>query len=155
MRVAQAPVAIGEETLRQWVRQHQVTWEASPLREMVDGGSLQVVGYEVRLYGLVPSQSESPEAEDCRGTYERLRAIATATLPEDGGHTRCEVVRFDSSLHMRPDSEWRPEIELTIRLTHRRAYANPPDALEKRAAAAIEDRLRNLGAQPGRWTNPR
>lgn len=152
MRAVEAPVAASEETLKQWVRQHQVTWEVSPQREMVDGASLRVVGYEVRLYGLVPSETGSPGCEECVGTYERLRAIAMASLPADGGHTRCEVERFDSSLHMRPDSEWRPEIELTIHLTHRRAYASPPDALEKEATEAIQDRLKRLGAQPGRWT---
>lgn len=155
MRAVHETVAVTEETLKEWVRQHQVTWEVSAEREMVDGGSLQVVGYEVRLYGLVPTEGGSPGGEDCVATFDRLHAIAVASVPQDGGHTRCEVERFDSSLHMRPDSEWRPEIELTIRLTHRRAYSTPPDASDKRVANAIEERLRRLGAQPGRWTKAR
>jgi hypothetical protein len=152
MRAAMEPAAVGEETLMQWVRQHQVTWEVSPQREMIDGGSLQVVGYEVRVYGLVPCEGDTPGGADCRATYERVRAIAQAALPADGGNTRCQVESFDSSLHMRPDSEWRPEVEVSIHLTHRRAYAVPPDASEKRVAQAIETRLKQLGAQPGRWT---
>lgn len=152
MRATMEPAAVTGDTLKQWVRQYKLTWEVSPQREMVDGGALQVVGYEVRLYGLVPAEGGSPDGEEVRLTYERLRAIAQAVLPAPGGHTRCEVERFDSSLHMRPDSEWRPEVEVTIHLSHRRSYATPPDAAEKRVADAIQEALRQLGAQPGRWT---
>jgi hypothetical protein len=155
MRATIEPVAAGEDTLKQWVRDYQVTWEASPQREMVDGGAVQVVGYEVRLYGLVPAEGGSPDGEVCRVTYEHVRAIAQAVLPAAGGHTRCEVEGFDSSLHMRPDSEWRPEVEVRIHLSHRRAYATPPDAAEKRAVDAIQEALKRLGAQPGRWTRAR
>lgn len=141
-----------EATLRQWVRQHQVTWEAAPRREMVDGGSLTEVGYEVRLYGRVRVDTETPGGTECAATYERLRAIASASLPASGGHTRCEIERFDSSLHMRPDGDWWPEVELRIQLTHPGAHAHPLDDREKECAERIQAALRRLGAQPGRWS---
>ncbi|HET8646781.1 MAG TPA: hypothetical protein VFO85_14900 [Vicinamibacteria bacterium] len=148
---ALAATSASESTLKDWVRQHRVTWEAAPRREMVDGACTRVVGYQVRLYGRVAADGATPAGENCVATYEHLRAIARAALPADAGHTRCEIERFDSALHMRPGGDWQPEIELTIQLMHSGACERPLDDSERAATSAIEARLKVLGAQPGRW----
>jgi hypothetical protein len=66
----------------------------------------------------------------------------------------CGIEGFDSSLHARPDGDWQPEVELTIRLTHAGAYRNPGDAVEKQAALSIQAALKRLGAHAGKWPRP-
>jgi hypothetical protein len=144
---AVAPALDAEATLRDWVRQQHVTWEAEPRRVMVDDGSLSVVGYDVHLYGRV-GEALTPGDQECGAAYTRLRAIATAALDGVTGHPMCEIEGFDSSLHMEPEGDWKPEVELTIQLTHSRAYVDPGDAGEKLAAAAIEAALQRLGVRP-------
>jgi hypothetical protein len=146
MPAAGAPVLVADATLRDWVRQYHVTWEVEPRREMVDGGSLSVVGYDVRLYGLVGGDAPTPGDKECGAAYARLRAIATAALAAVAGQPMCEIEGFDSSLHMEPEGNWKPAVELTINLTHTRAYVDPADAGEKQAAASIQAALERLGA---------
>jgi hypothetical protein len=131
--------------LRDWVRLHHVTWNAEPRRVMVDDGSLSVVGYDVRLYGRV-GEDVTPAQKECGDAYSRLRAIATAALATVEDLPMHEIEGFDSSLHMEPEGDWKPEVELTIQLTHTRAYLEPGDADERRAAAAIQAALEALGA---------
>lgn len=142
-----ATAVLGPDAMLQdWVRQYHVTWEAQPRREMVDDGPLSVVGYDVRLYGRVGGDALTPGDKECGAAYARLRAIATAALAAVAGRPMCEIEGFDSSLHMEPEGDWKPEVELTIHLTHTRAYLDPADAGEKQAAAAIEAALERLGA---------
>ena len=141
------------ETLRHWVRQHKVTWELSPRHEMVDGLP-RIVGYDLRLYGSDPRRAmTSPGASECIEIYDRLRSIGLSVVPAEQRPTVCTVESFDSSLHMRPESAWEPEVEVTIEVTHRSGYLGPLDACEKRCAEEIQESLRRLGAQPGRWAD--
>jgi hypothetical protein len=146
MPAAAAPVLVPEATLREWVRTHHVTWKAEPRREMVDDRALSVVGYDVRLYGRVADDAVTPDARECGAVYGRLRAIASAALVTVAGLPMCEIEGFDSMLHMEPEGDWKPEVELTIGLTHSGAYLDAEDAGEKRAAASIEAALERLGA---------
>ena len=142
-----------EDTLKQWVREHKVTWEMSPLRELV-GHAPKAVGYELRLYGLHhKGVVASPGCSECQAVHERLRAIALAVLPTEHRPTRYDIATFDSSLHMRSESEWEPEVELTLNLTHRNGYLGPLDDCEKRCADEIQAGLKRLGVQPKRWSN--
>jgi hypothetical protein len=139
-----APALAADSTLKDWVREYHVTWEAEPRREMVDDGSVSVVGYDVRLYGRVGDALPGDQA--CGTAYARLRTIATAAVAAVAGHPMCDIEGFDCSLHMEPEGHWKPEVELTIQLTHARAYVDPADAGEKQAAASIEAALERLGA---------
>jgi hypothetical protein len=58
----------------------------------------------------------------------------------------CEIEGFDATLHMEPEGDWKPEVELTVQLTHSRAYLDGADAGEKQAAASIQAALERLGA---------
>lgn len=144
-----------EGTLRQWVREHKVTWELSPLRELV-GHVPKAVGYELRLYGRHrKGVAASPGCDDCQAIYEKLHSIALSALPTEHRPTRYDIEAFDSALHMRSDGEWEPEVELTLQVTHRDGYLSPLDECEKRCADQIEEGLRRLGVQPKAWSNTR
>jgi hypothetical protein len=148
------------ETLRQWVNEHKVCWELSPLVELerhTNQPPARVqVGFELQLYGEhAQGVKPSPGGPECRALYEKLRAIALFTLPKEHRPSRYELSEFDSSIHLRPESEWVPEVQLTIRIIHGSDYFKAIDDCEKRCAEEIQQELKNLGAQPKAWSTAR
>ena len=142
-----------EETLRGWVREHRVCWELSPLSEL-DHHARVPVGYELRLFARhAPAVKADPGCAECRDLYEKLKAIALYALPREHRPTRYEVAPFDASFHLRPESGWVPEVQLTLAIVHREGYLRPIDDCETKCAREIEDRLRALGAQSKAWSD--
>ncbi len=144
-----------EETLRRWIREHRVCWELSPLQEM-DHRARVPVGYELRLFARhPPGVRADPGCLECRDLYEKLRAIAVFALPREHRPTRYEIAPFDASFHLRPESEWVSEVQLTLDIVHGQDYLRPIDECEQKCAREIEDRLRALGAQSRAWSEGR
>ncbi len=142
-------------TLREWVREHKVTWELGPWHEMVDH-HVAAVGFELRLLARHASgQHPRPACGLCVQLYERLRDIASAAFPREHRPTKYEVEPFDASFHLRPEAEWTPEVQLLVRIVHRDGYLRPIDECEKRCAEEIQRNLRELGVQPGSWSAAR
>ena len=141
-----------EATLREWVRQHHVTWELGSWQELADN-RLMTVGFELRLYGEHPSAHARPGCPECLPVFDKLRAIALAALPSDPRPTKYEVEPFDAAFHLRPESAWHPEIQVTVHIVHREGYLRPLDACEKQCAEEIQAALRRLGVQPKRWSD--
>ena len=149
-----------EQTLREWVAQHKVCWELSPLVELVqrptDSPARVQVGFELQLYGEhVEGIKPSPGCAQCVTVYDRLRSIALFALPKEQRPSRYDLSPFDSSFHLRPESDWVPEVQLTIRIIHGSDYFNGIDDCEKRCADEIQGQLRALGAQPKAWPKGR
>lgn len=145
-----------EDTLRRWVGEHKVCWEIGPLVELDQHpGKTPVrvqVGFELRLFARHSEGVQAdPACRECTSLFERLRALAVFTLPKEHRPTRYEIAPFDNSFHMRPESQWVPEVQLTLRLIHEHGYLEPVDDCEKRCAEEIQGRLRALGAQPKAW----
>ena len=148
------------ETLRQWVGEHKVCWEVSPLVEMErhpnQAPARVQVGFELQLYGEhAEGVTPSPGCPECQTLYEKLRAIALFTLPTEQRPSRYELSGFDSSFHLRPESNWVPEVQLTIRIIHGSDYFKGIDDCEKKCAEEIQGQLRALGAQPKVWRKDR
>ena len=144
-----------EATLKDWVRDHRVTWEIAALQELVDQRPA-TVGFELRLFGRHdPHARASPGCPECLGLHQRLRAIAAAAFPRVERPTRYEVEPFDGSFHLRPESQWAPEIQLTVRIVHGEGYLRPLDDCERRCAEEIQSELRRLGVQPRTWSDAR
>ena len=142
-------------TFREWVLKHSVTWEVGAWQELVER-QVTTVGFELRLFGRhEPGVHAGTGCDNCVPVFERLRAIALATFPKEHRPTRYEVEPFDASLHYRPESEWTPEVQLTVHVVHREDYLRPVDACERRCAEEIQQALRGLGAQPRTWSNTR
>lgn len=144
-----------DPTVRQWVREHRVTWEIGPLQEIVDHRPA-TVGYELRLFAQHDADVHpTPGCSECVSLHDKLRAITLAALPHERRASWCQLAPFDSAFHLRPESEWRPEVQLTVRIVHRHEYLRPLDECEKRCADEIQEALRELGAQPKRWSAAR
>ena len=144
-----------ESTLAGWVRDHRVTWEIGPLQELVDHRPA-TVGFELRLFGRhEPHAQASPGCPECLTLHQRLRAIAVAAFPRDQRPTSYEVDPFAASFHLRPESQWAAEVQLTVRIVHRDGYLRPLDECEKRCAEEIQKALRGLGVQPRTWSDSR
>ena len=148
------------ELLGQWVTEHKVCWELSPLVELErhpnQPPARVKVGFELQLYGEhAQGVKPSPGCPESLTLYERLRAIALFALPKEQRPSRYELSAFDSSFHLRPESEWVPEVLVTIRIIHGSDYFKGIDDCEKRCVEEIEQQLRTLGAQPKAWPKGR
>lgn len=144
-----------ESTLKDWVRQHRVTWEVGPSQELVEHRP-QTVGFELRLFGRHGADVRpSPGCPECVSLHERLRAIAEAAFPKEHRPTRYEIEPFEAAFRLRPESEWKPEVQLKVRIVHRGDYLRPLDECEKRCAGEIQEALRGLGVQPRTWSDSR
>jgi hypothetical protein len=138
--------------LRAWIREHRVCWELAPRFEVHDHRRIQV-GFDLTLLARHPaSLRDEPGCEECYRHYETLREIAQIVLPKGIHPTRCEFTPFDAAYHLRPETQWAPEIELTVEITHRDATFGDVDDDERRCAAEIEEGLRRLGARPRVWS---
>src|SRR3972149_5716673 len=114
-----------EATLEEWVRQHRVTWELGAWQELVDNRPT-TVGFELRLFGQHgPHSGASPGGEQCVSLYEKLRPLALAVFPTEHRPTKYEVGPFAASLHLRPESEWKPEVQLPVPTVPRSVTADP------------------------------
>ena len=144
-----------EATLKEWVRQHRVTWELGSWQELVEH-RVTTIGFELRLFGRhAPHVHRRPGCRECVPVFERLRAIALAAFPKEHRPTKYEVEPFHAALHLRPESEWKPEVQLTLHIVHREDYLRPLDECEKRCAEEIQKALRGLGVQPRSWSDTR
>ncbi|MCL4822331.1 MAG: hypothetical protein KJ067_24650 [Vicinamibacteria bacterium] len=144
-----------EATLREWASRHRVTWELGAWQELVEHRPT-TVGFELRLFGRhEPHVHASPGCSACVPVFERLRAIALAAFPKEHRPTKYEVEPFHAALHLRPESEWAPEVQLTVHIVHRDGYLRPLDECEKRCAEEIQGTLRQLGVQAKTWSETR
>ena len=144
-----------DATLKEWVQQHHVTWELGPWQELVEH-RVTTVGFELRLFGQhEPHAHPSPGCAECVTVHGRLRAIALTAFPKEHRPTTYEVDPFDASFHLRPESGWKPEVQLTVHIVHRDGYLRPLDECEKRCADEIQKALRDLGVQPKSWSDSR
>ena len=149
-----------EDTLRLWVGEHKVCWEIGPFVELDQHPNKAPervqVGFELHLFARHSEGVKAdPGCHECTGLFERLRALAEFTLPKENRPTHYEIAPFDGSFHLRPESEWVSEVQLTLRLVHERGYLEPVDDCEKRCAEEIQKALRGLGVQPKIWSDAR
>ncbi len=141
-----------EEALRDWVVKHKVCWEMAPLVERNGETNVQV-GYELQLFARHEAGAHpEPGCAKCEDMYRNLRAIALFALPHEERPSRYDIAPFHASFCLRPESEWIPEVQLTIQIIHRAGYFRPIDDCEKKCAGEIQKCLRALGAQPKSWS---
>ena len=139
------------EALRGWIREHCVCWELAPRFESHAHDRIQV-GYDLTLLARhPPSEQHAPGCEECYSTFQTLRAIARVVLPDEIHDEQCSFSAFDGSHHLRPQTRWAPEVELTIEITHRDQTFRRADDGELRCGAEIQEGLRRLGVRPRGW----
>jgi hypothetical protein len=76
--------------------------------------------------------------------YQGLEQIAARVLPAEA---RVVVEPFDAAFHLRPETQWAPEVELVAAVLHRAGTFEPPDEAERRYPAQIRARLKSLGIE--------
>lgn len=138
--------------LEELVVRHQVCWDVFPHEEMWNAERLQT-GFDLELYGTHDAHCDrpSPGCADCLRVYDALQAIALSIIPEDRRPSVYELSTFDQSIrysHLRHD---RPDVLLTITISHRSNSMTPIDTCEVRCLDEIKARLKELGAQHRTW----
>jgi hypothetical protein len=145
-------VVVDGDALRGWIREHRVCWELSPRYELHKHRLIQV-GFDLTLFARAPDRFEdAPGSEAWSRHHEMLREVALAALPEDGYAALCEFEPFDGSVHLRRETSWALEVELTMVILRRDATFGDVDQGERRYAEEIQEALRRLGAQPRTWS---
>ncbi len=141
------PVHVDANATR-WIRQRRVCYEVSPLREIDHGGAVHV-GFELTLFA--EAGHDDPGSPELHATHERLKEIVAAVLPHDVRPTAYAFEPFDAAWHLRPQTNWRPEVQLVVRIIHREGYLRPADACESRCVREIQDGLRRAGIPEKGW----
>ncbi len=122
------------------------------LREVV-GPGVASVGYELRLHGMPAAGSHpSPGSRESLQVFEGLRVLAlAAAAPDDGTDLDYDIVPFDGALHLRRETGWCEEVELTVRILQRHQPLAPIHECETRGLHTVAARLEALGVQPRVW----
>lgn len=139
------------DDLGAWIEEHRVCWELSPRFEVHEHRKIRV-GFDLTLFARHPeSWTDDPGCEQCFRHWETLKTIALAVLPRGAHPSRCEFSPFDASFHLRPETHWEPEVELSVAILHRDATFEDVDEDQRKVAAEIEEGLKRLGARPRVW----
>jgi hypothetical protein len=135
-----------------WAARYKACWEILPLQEVDPHGARMQVGYELTLLAQPgthgPLDESSPEIVDL---IDKLQLIGRRVLPEDERSSEFELSPFDWAQHMRSETDWAPEIQLTLRIFNKGEYFAPPDADEDHAVKEMEVRLGRYGLRRGSW----
>jgi hypothetical protein len=120
-------------------------------RVEIHGERRAQVGYDLSLYASHPNAlGGDPGSRASRRCHGVLQEIAAAVIPKEPRPMWYELAPFDSSLCLRPETRWTPEIELDVAILQRDGF-NELDAGERRCAAEIQKELARLGVRHVAW----
>jgi len=141
-----------DDAVRDWARQHKACWELLPLREMVKGEGVRETGLELHLFAeyLPPPEQEHGWA-GAQQIHERLHAIAERVIPHRHEGTRFDIEPFDAAGHLRPETGFAPEIQLSVLVTAENTAHEPEEALVRGLMREIERALAGLGLKARSW----
>jgi len=135
------------DNLRQFVREHQVSWEAHPIFETVDGQRVPV-GYELELHaiGNGTRQTVNPDSPTTIQLFRGLETLAEPILPPELNASRVEILPFDHSVHLDPHEHLRPQVLLKLRIFHAMDYFQAASSNETQCLHELENSFKALGA---------
>ena len=135
----------------EWARKQRAAFEVAPLVELRGSEKLQV-GFTLTLYAAVPM--ELPAGDERQQAAVRLREelsqLAEAAVPEAERRARVELEPPHTAL-LRPENEFKPEVGLTWRMSHKDEYLKTVTADDRESLARLEKRLVALGLKHGHW----
>ena len=148
-----APPRPAETALQAWVREHEVCWEVDPYFEVHHHERVQL-GFSVTLVARPPASARGfdPGSDACAAVFETLREIVERVVPAG---VRFRIEPFDAAFHLRAETGWAPEVELTAEILHHEGTFTPLDAAERGQLALLVKRLTALGAQEQSWSGRR
>ena len=136
-----------DAALGAFIRTHKVTFEVARHIEAHDGRTIPV-GFEVTLHAE-PAGSFDPGDPETDVLYEALAEIARRAAPPE---MLLVLGPWDAAYHLRPENDWRPEVQLVAELAHPSERFEPVDDADRRLLAAVTERLKALGARERIWT---
>ena len=129
--------------LKELVGRHRVSWEVWPIYHIDRKGAKIRIGFELELSGTHhgPKEPPKPDCAECVKVYNDLQRIAQWILPRGDLLSRYEIGIFDSSIY------FSVKRKLIIRILHKGKFDDPTDDCEVRCLAAMEEKLKALGAE--------
>jgi hypothetical protein len=135
-----------QDSLREWIRRHEVCFEVSPHYEVHEHRQVQV-GFDLGLLAVLAGRPD-PGAAVAVDVYERLRELAQMVLPEGA---RYEIEPFDGAFHLRRETDFEPEVQMVIEVLHPHGTFDCPDEADRNCLKSMVDALKRLGVQERVW----
>jgi len=131
---------------KELVSRFHVCWDVWPEYIFIKHEKRQI-GFALELSGTHGNVSEHPEpgCEKCREVYQALVQIAQEVLPRGDEDCTHQFEPYDSSIHYSSRHGNRPEVTLTIRIVHRKAFERPVDASQVQYLNELQQRLEEVG----------
>jgi hypothetical protein len=133
-----------------WAREHRVSFQTVPLIEAVKGERVQV-GFSLTLYVAAPMES-APGAQRMAAVgklWDELKLLAEDIAPEEQRTARVQVEQ-PARVVLRPENEFKPEVQLTFNLFPRGGSMAAVTAEDRERVNQVEKRLLALGVKQGR-----
>lgn len=137
--------------LPKWIKERKVCWELTPYYVMNKDTRVQV-GWELTMYAQHgPLGSDDPGCDECEQLHVDLQHLAHSVLPKQEESATYEFVPFEPCFYLRPESRFKNEVALIVRIHHGQGFFDPVDESETKIATAIEKNLKALGAHVRAW----
>jgi hypothetical protein len=141
---SETPRAV-EAELRAWVKEHKVSWELAPQKEMVKGRGMQQTGYVLKLFGRIDHRRKDRIDAIAHGAYDRLRALAEEAIRLLPGAPVVQLQPPGRAVVVTDEPRLVLEAELTFLASPPHPDAPLPPAELRRLVALVERTLRALG----------
>lgn len=137
---------------KEWAGAHKACWEVQPLVELHDGRRMQV-GFEFNIFAQFPRAATTPEARQAAfpELIAKLQELAHGVFPAEAAVARFEVQPIETAVRLRSESEFEPEVQLTVRVFHRQEYFQAVGEGDRKRLAPLEQRLKALGLKAKAW----
>jgi uncharacterized protein YecE (DUF72 family) len=141
-----------EAEWQEWAGVHKACWEVQPLIELHEGRRMQV-GFEFNIFAQFPRSVTTPETRTAAfpQLIAKLQELAQRVFPAEAAVARFEVQPIETAVRLRSESEFEPEVQLTVRVFHRQEYFQAVSDGDRKRLAPLEERLKALGLKAKAW----
>jgi len=136
-----------DAALGHFIHDHKVTFEVARHIEAHEGRTIPV-GFDVTLHAE-PAGTFDPGDPETDVLYEALAQVVRRAAPPG---SRLVLGPWDAAYHLRPENDWREEVQLVAELRAPGEPFEPDDAADRRLLAALAERLKALGARERVWS---
>jgi hypothetical protein len=134
-----------------WAREHRAAFQTVPLIEAVRGAERVQVGFSLTLYVAAPMESAAgaQRAEAVGKLWDELKLLAEDVAPEEQRTARVQLEQA-ARVVLRPENEFKPEVQLTFNLFPRGGSMAAVTAEDRERMNQVEKRLLALGVKQNR-----
>lgn len=127
------------DELSRWIAERHVSAAVTPRVDVFEHNRIQ----RLELTLTIPAsqgRAAFPDDPDCYRDWQHLRQIVTRVLTVDEG--QCRIDAFDHSFHLRHETGWAPEIQLSAAFD-----PSPAGSAEPAMISRLVKGLRQLGVR--------